>query len=243
MKTLFTILGLFVVLTIKAEHIDGPANIRFEPKGELKFSINDNQYVYAYEAKNDWFEIMLTALVRKSDLLNVNTIKPNSDLFDYKYQKIGVTKPNIDISGYWIETDSSDWIEIMIYGFTHKNNIRPESILEREVERIINNELYNNLTEMYNKFDFREYAVDEYYVYIAYDVSDPWMSADFRMMIYCDRNKKIIGIANKGRELDLNNKLESTIDRGYKMQYIHLLSDNKREEFEKKMTDNFKYRD
>jgi hypothetical protein len=243
MKKLLVIILLFVCHLSKADNIDGPANVRDTVKGTVILSIDDNQYVYAYEMKNDWYKIMLTAFVKKSDLLDNRTIKSNVNLYNHEKEVKGQTKSSIDIYGLWQNTESEDWIEVMIYGYSYKGNIRPESILERAVEKAINGGKSEDLEQVIGKFGFNEYKVDDYYVYTVYDAEDPWLSADFRMMMYFDSDRKLIGIANKGIELKITNKLESKIDRNYRMQYLNLLPESERQEFEEKMTRYFAGRD
>lgn len=243
MKHLLVIVLLCISSVLNAENIDGPANVRDTIKGTVIFSIEDNEYVYAYEIKNDWYKIMVTAFVKKSDLLDNSTI--NSDVYLYNFDKEvkGQTKSTIDIFGHWQHTANDDWIEVMIYGYTYKGNIRPESILERAVEKAIVNGSWNDLASIIESFGFTEYKIDNYYVYTVYDASDPWMSADFRMMMYFDSKRKLIGIANKGRELNIKPELESKIDRNYRMQYLNPLPENERKVFEEKMTSYFAGRD
>nr|WP_321406449.1 hypothetical protein [uncultured Carboxylicivirga sp.] len=243
MKKLLIIILFFICHLSKAANIDGPANVRDTIKGNVILSVEDNQYVYAYEMKNNWHKVMLTAFVKKSDLLDNLTIKPNVNLYNSNQEIKGQTKSSIDISGLWQNTDTEDWIEVMIYGFTYKGNIKPETILERAIEKAISSGTSSNLNQVIGLFGFNEYKVDNYYVYTVYDAEDPWLSADFRMMIYFDSDKKIIGIANKGRALNIANKLESKIDRNYRMQYLNPLSENERKEFEEKMTRYFAGRD
>jgi len=243
MKKTIVIIFLFLSYFVKAENIDGPANVRDTIKGTVILSIEDNEYVYAYEDENGWFKIMLTAFVKKSDLIDNRTINSNANLYDYQRNIKGQTKLNIDISGLWQNTESEDWIEVMIYGYTYKGNIRPVTILERAVEKAIDNGTKNDLETVIGTFGFNEYKVDNFYVYTVYDTDDPWMSADFRMIMYFDSDKKLIGVANKGRKLKINNKLESKIDRNYRMQYLNHLPENERKEFEEKMTRYFAGRD
>lgn len=243
MKKILIIILLCISCLSKADNIDGPANVRDTIKGTVILSIEDNQYVYAYEMKNNWFKILLTAFIKKSDLLDNRTIKSNVNLYNHNKEVKGQTKSSIDIYGLWQNTDSEDWIEVMIYGYTFKGNIRPESILERAVEKALNTGSSWELEQVIGAFGFSEYKVDNFYVYTIYDAEYPWLSADFRMMMYFDSDKKIIGIANKGRELKIANKLESKIDRNYRMQYLNTLPENERMEFEEKMTRYFAGRD
>lgn len=243
MKYFLLITFGFVSLFSRAAFIDGPANVRQTPNGKLLFTVADSQYVYANEPEDGWFKIMLLARIKKVDLKNNFILKADSKIYDIDGSIIGVVKNDLEIKGNHIKVKDTSVLEVMFHGFTFKGNIRPESILEREVERIVNNEQFEEVPTLLTRFNFTAFEIGEYHVYTKYDASDPWLSADFRMMIYCDNKNNLIGVANIGRELKLNNKMETTIDRGYRMQYIMLLENSERKEFEELMTNYFSSRD
>ncbi len=237
----------FLIIPIafaNAEIIDGPANVRDKPNGDIAYSLEDDQYVYAYEPINNWFKITVTAIIRVEDLKNDSLISKDAILYDYDFQTPkGVTKSVLNISGYTTETEDENFIEVMLFGYTFKNNIKVSSILEREIERTINNSLFEELTELKKKFDFYEHKVGEYIVWTTYDWEVPWGSADFRMMIYFNSERQIIGVANKGRKLTLRNKSESTIDRNYRIQYLVDMNKEDQKNFSEAMTRAFAGRD
>ncbi len=231
---------LAINFNLYTESIDGPANIRNKPQGQVIFSIEDNQFVSASELTNNWYRIMFTAFVKVESIRNNTIINVDSELYSSDFKtKVGIVKAEYNISGYYIESDNSDFIEVMLFGYTFKSNIRLESILEREIERVLSSGNKLDLIEVYERFGFYESEVENYKVWITYDNDDPWGSPDFRMMIYCDKNNNVIGIANKGRKLKLDTVAESNIDRNYRMQYLINLSEAERIKFEKLMTEAF----
>lgn len=240
---IFLILFNLLFINVMAANIDGPANLRDKPNGRLICSINDNQYVYAYDPKNNWFKITVNVKIKKSDMPDKNEI-PSGVMFYGNDLKaiIGSTKAIIT-DEFIIGPSKDDFFDIAITCYTYKNNLKPGSLLERELERIISTDSYHELKGFYEKFDFRENEVDEYTVWYTYDTPSPWHYNDFRIIIYFDSDKNIIGIANINRRLQLNNILESTIDRNYRMQYLQLPNGMERTEFEEKMTRAFAARD
>ena len=246
MRNSLSILLLLIVplINTKAEIIDGPANVREQPNGVINYVLNNNQYVYAHELSDNWFKLTVTALVKKEDLQNDTLISKGALLYGQDYATpIGNTESRLNISGYTMETENEDFIEVMLFGYTFKNNIKVESILEREVERILNHSILEDLPILKKKFNFNEYQVGEYYVWTTYDWENPWGSADFRMMIYFNSDKKIIGVANINRKLSIKKKSESTIDRNYRMQYIIDMPEKEQKIFEDLMTRAFATRD
>jgi hypothetical protein len=227
-----------------AENIDGPANIRANPQGKIIFSLEDNEYVYAYELEDNWYKIMVTAMVKLKDLKNDTIIKPNVKLYNYDFStEIGIVKSELNIADYFIESGDSEFVEVMIYGFTFKSNIKPESVLEREIERAIEGNNIKELSNIYDKFNFYQHELEKFNVWTTYEGDSPWGSSDFRMIIYCDKNDQIIGVASKKKNFKLNCKSESTIDRNYRMLYLIDMSEIEKRKFEDYMTKAFAMRD
>jgi len=223
--------------------INGPANVRLSPNGPVILFLNDGEYVYADELKNNWFEIMINVKFKCSDLIDGKFVSEGTKIYKMDNRTIiGEVKSRIDISEWLSLNPSSDFLETIIYGLTFKSNIYKNSILEREVERLINSNQLKTMDSL-SAFNFNRYEVDEYIVWTTYDYSSPYASADFRMMIYFDLKGVLIGVANNNRRLDLVNKLETKIDRGFRMQYINLLPEKERILFEEKTTNFFQFRD
>ena len=127
---------IFILLAINlnsfAELIDGPANIRIKPQGQVIYSIEDNLFVSASELTNNWYRITFTAFVKVENLRNDTIINVDSELYSSDFKtKVGIVKADYNISGYYIDSANSDFIEVMLLGYTFKSNVRPESILER----------------------------------------------------------------------------------------------------------------
>jgi len=243
MKFTLTFFLFFLCFYSCSATINGPANIRISSNEKVILLLNDQEYVYAYELKNHWFEILINISFKSSDLVEGRYLIEGTKIYKKDNRTIvGEIKSKIDISEYLINNPSNEFSETIIYGFTFESNINSISILERKVENLINSNQLKSMDSL-QTFNFNRYEVDEYVVWTFYDYSSPYASVDFRMIIYFDLKGVLIGVANRNRKLELKNKLESKIDRGYRMQYINLLPEKERILFEERMTNYFQNRD
>ena len=232
------------ILPAQAEEIDGPANVRDKPNGKLLFSIEDGQHVYASELVNNWSQIILVANVRLVDLKNDTILYKNSKLYADDFQTvIGTSLTDFNIAANAVDADNDDFVKVALRGYTYSGNIKPASVLERRVEQAVNPKTTtSSLQALKGDFLFNFYEdVEGFDVWTVYENSSPFMSNDFRMMIYFESSGSIIGIACH-RKLNLKAKTTSSIDRNYKMYYINPPSIDQKV-FEKLMTDAFAVRD
>jgi hypothetical protein len=109
---------------IIGERIDGPANIRDQINGKLLFSLNDHTLVSCTSLKNDWYQIGLLMDVdaNQSGMLDIS--EGRKIRVDGK--EVGEIKS--DMTVYTGTDGEKSWAELI--GYTHKDNIKPESIIE-----------------------------------------------------------------------------------------------------------------
>ena len=179
MKTSIIILFLFINIAI-SEIVDGPANVRHKPNGKLKIQLNDSTWLYAKELEQDWFNIMVTAFVRSEDIINDCYLKNGTVLYykDFKTSK-GKTLDTVNVCSWYQDVYKyPNYYEVMIHGYTHSVNIHTESIIEREIEEVINNPDISALKKVLKKFKISEYQIENYSVYTYAEWSDPWATCD-----------------------------------------------------------------
>lgn len=115
------------------ERIDGPANVRDKPSGELMFELFDNVMVDVSEQKKGWHKVELLIELEKAKFKKseVNYITPGTPIIrDGK--KIGEIKTSIEVIPF--EIYGSSTLHAELTGFTHHDNIKPYSIIERSIE-------------------------------------------------------------------------------------------------------------
>ena len=173
-KPVSIILTLFIILFgcgseepkkyFEGEFIDGPANIRLKPNGRKIFSLHDSIQVETTPELNGWCEIGAVVKV-DNDLIQKELfcLAPNSDIINPNGDIIGKTYDTA-----WFTMDWGDSLAI-INGFTHIQNLKPNSIPERKLEHIIHSGKINPLAVE----DFiREFRFEDYESTISKDIKE-----------------------------------------------------------------------
>jgi uncharacterized protein YcfL len=130
------------------ERIDGPANIRDSINGKILFELYDNALVETSLITNNWHTIGLYVKV-DSFQVKKGYIEPNKNLIDENGNVIGRTKDTVNLimdgKDYWL-----------IWGETFKENIKPESIPELELKKLIEAEKIdsNKINHFVRNFNF-----------------------------------------------------------------------------------------
>jgi hypothetical protein len=136
-KTLLIGILLISQISINAqEFIDGPANIRNTPKGEIILSIDDNVNIEVWENTEDWYKIVVIGYIKESSLKNKILLK-DSEIYDNKLKKIGKAITDLDISGNFEESEIEGYLHVLIVGYTFRTNIKELTIDEIKLNKQI----------------------------------------------------------------------------------------------------------
>lgn len=139
MRVFMCLAFLMLYCSVFAEKINGPANLRRVPKGDVVISLKDGVQVYIEKKNDDWFKVIFIAYVSEDhDQFNQN-VNAGVELFDCRGKSIGKTvKPFSDFEYF----EEGNRVGLLITLYTYKNNIVESSILENEVVKLIkSNEL------------------------------------------------------------------------------------------------------
>lgn len=233
-------LGL-ISISAFAEKIDGPANIRTEPKGELKFSLNDKVDIECTEFKNDWCEILVTIKLTKEQY-NTNPLifKKGTKLYNLQGKEIGETLVDLKVSSKMTTGGAPgvpNWYASELYGYTFKSNIRPESIVEPILTDLIklnkSNLTFEILKNHLTEFQYTDGLVIPDYdfltTYMIYEnsIDDPSPLDRIRLVF---ENDALIAIIHS-RELDLPDFKTYEIERGRKLTIIKQFADKENADF------------
>lgn len=250
--SLVLVLILLHAVSAWAELIDGPANVRSAPNGDILFSLeNDTEVDVSHygSADNKWLFINKTALFSKLDTANLEettpqrmrdfmagmltlkgTIKAGAKLIDEKYgMPVGETKSSFAVQ----ISRSQGLMRATLTGYTYKDNLR--GVIEREVERMINSKT-NPLTSssLRKHMDVYHYVhwfkKDHMDSYLAYESSydDPSPGARVILIFYDDVLSAIIF----SRDMSFKSYESKRIDRDYSMVYVEIVEKDKKDEIE-----------
>ncbi|HYG03616.1 MAG TPA: hypothetical protein VD927_14305 [Chryseosolibacter sp.] len=154
-----TLIAWFVFLTAVsafAERIDGPANIRSKVKGEIILSLNDDVKVEVGELENDWYKILISIVLTEEQYKN-DIVKKGTKLYNGEKKEIGVALQDLNIDASYAGGGGAGipkWYHGEVYGYTFKFNIKPESIVEPVLSKLVlsNKQLTLNVFQDHLKY-------------------------------------------------------------------------------------------
>jgi hypothetical protein len=221
-----------------AERIDGPANIRQEIKGEIIFSLNDNVEVDIGELTNDWYELVVSLRLTEKQFVS-GLIKKGEKLYSGKGE-IGVALKDLSLSSKYSGGGAPGvpkWYGVDIYGYTFKGNIRPESIVEPAISKLIESNSQKLSIQAFKKhMDYFGYVdglkikdLEKYETYMIYEsILDDISPLDRIRLIFDDEN--LIAVVHS-RDLTIKNFETIPIERGRKLTLIKNFSPDEKEIF------------
>lgn len=242
MKKMKKIVIIFLLLAVQynslAGIVDGPANIRTSPNGEIICTVQDLREVYVYELEDDWYKIQITGRVKKADLVN-DTLLANTRIFENDLTTItGTTITSIVLEENYYPTSDTYYL-VSFFGYTHKDNIKSNSIIERELERIIKTSDYNEMDSFLRTFNLHKDQLSDYVLWYAEDNSSIYGNPDPRLILYFNMQNELIAIANHTRKLELNSTKESEINGFFRLQYLVEMPLEECEKFETQANEYF----
>ena len=137
------VLLISIVNCGKAEVIDGPANFRVKPNGQVLLSLIDGTKVECMPLENNWFEVSFTIRLTKSQYDNQYEVKRGDKLYDGKGNLVTIALADIPsalaISSTYGGAPSNPKVyEMEIRGYVSQSNIKETSIPENALNAIIN---------------------------------------------------------------------------------------------------------
>lgn len=197
---------------IIGERIDGPANIRNKPNGDILFELNDNALVeVSSKPENDWYEVLVYADIDYNEfgmdsILKDRPIIVNNDTIGK------VTKTHYVSTG-----QGGNFAYAMLYGFTHKNNIKPETVIETIFKKNLtdNGRYFSSWKRFIETFKLDNDAVgyeafESFYNY-ENSIEDP--SPGFRIVLLF-KKQRLIGLIHS-RELQIENTVTHKLNWSY----------------------------
>ncbi len=225
----YLVLVFLLTAQLHAELIDGPANVREKANGKLLFELNDSTYVEASENRNDWHYITLLVRIKYDDMIaepgDDYMVKPNAPIYSENGGQIGVAKTEFFAYGLW--KSDSVYADVVIWGYTFKNNIYKDSIAEYDLQTILDNSDGKldvaSFEPYFEKHRFEKGFDEDGFLTYSKHGPDLIASPDWRvMLIFYER--ELIGIMYQNR-LDIKHyKLIEDI-RSHKIVFFENASD------------------
>lgn len=222
---------------ILGERIDGPANLRDSIKGKVILSIEDNQGVECSEISRDWYQVGLVVPLTKEQFDSYSIKKGEKIYSDGELICTAIEDIELWMTDENQGEDTTVKYVGIIGGYTYKNNIKLESIPERELEKILNSKttLTKGKFDWYLKnFNFEEHGLqiegfektEQYMIYGTW-IDDP--SPIDRIRLVFDANELIAVIHE--RPLNMNGKKSYDLVRTQELLVIKDFSEKELKKF------------
>lgn len=194
------------------ERIDGPANIRDAINGQLLFTLYDHTLVNCTALKNNWYTVGLLMDIGKGEAGIKEVKKGRKIMMDGK--EVGELKADMEV--YTGSNDKEAWAELI--GYTHKDNIKPESIIENALAAYLSKIEGDRTSGKYQNF-IRQFDLEKsdqfegYTLYYTYEnwIDDPSPMWRIALVFQKDRLVSIL----HARPLKAGNTTKHKIGRGF----------------------------
>lgn len=162
------ILSLFCVFVLESyaqkwvgEVINGPANIRDSVSGKIYFSLNDSVFVDNSDLNNNWLVVGL--MIKPTDVqLKKGIIEIGEKLLDASNDTIGIAISEIPLGSFPLTSEKDSITYEYLIGYTYKNNIKLESLLENILISYLKINLkYGNYFELKSFIELNEFELME----------------------------------------------------------------------------------
>lgn len=197
-------------LIVVGERVDGPANVRNEPNGDLIFELDDNAVIQIVDTDDEWVKISAHCWMDASQY-EAATIQSGANLYDQNKRKFGAALASL--SPLLMEESEGEGYAY-IEGYTHRDNIRPESLIENDLATYIakngrNKSAFETFIGRYKlQAESRHLDYDGYFIYENW-ITDP--SPGYRiLLLFKDENLK--GIYHS-RDLELEDATTYDLER------------------------------
>jgi hypothetical protein len=193
------------------ERIDGPANVRDAVNGKLLFSLEDHVLVACTPLEGDWYKVGVQMEIKKEEFGIDRLQKGRKILVDGK--EVGEILAETEVV---TGMGKHAWAELI--GYTHKDNIKPSSIIENVLQSYLQTDGNSRMMQDFKPFiqQFELELTDQfegYQIYYNYEnwIEDP--SPMWRIGLVFQENK-LVAILHS-RPLSIPNTENHPLDRGF----------------------------
>lgn len=213
---------------ILGERIDGPANIRVKPNGEILFELNDNVLVESTPLdSNGWYQVMVYADLDAGDL-EIDSIEKDREII-IENDTVGKVLKSHPVS----TGQRTGWTYAMLYGYTHKKNIKPKTIIEKVFKESLlkNGRNKINWKDFIRTFDLDTNAMNysEFDTYYNYENSIEDPSPGFRLVLLFENNNLIGFVHSRG--IQTKNSIIHKLEKDYFVTFFNDADNAKQNKF------------
>ncbi|MCR9172765.1 MAG: hypothetical protein NXI10_09750 [bacterium] len=212
---------------IYSERIDGPANIRSSPNGPVLFSLNEDVVIDVGLEIDGWYNVLYYADLKYQEF-GLDSIEVGRPIINGT-DTVGIIKASHSISTG--QAGKSTWA--ILYGFTHKNNIKPESIIENQINKKIQTKdwSFDNWNEIITLFDLELFAIsdDEISTYSKNESTAIDFSPGLRILLIFDKDQ-LVGIIHS-RKINNEGMSMHSVIRGLKVSFVEEYPKKKQHDF------------
>lgn len=194
---------------IIGERINGPANIRNKPNGDILFELHDNVLVdVTKEPENDWYQVLIYADI-EYDEFGLDSISKNRPIVIDNDTVGSIMQTNAISTG-----QGRDLSYAMLYGYTHMSNIKPETVIETAFKKNLlqNGRSFATWKSFIKSFNLDTNAVgySRFQTFYNYEntLDDP--SPGFRIVLLFE-NRQLIGLIHS-REIKMEKARTHKLD-------------------------------
>lgn len=187
---------------IIGERIDGPANILSKPNGEILFELYDNTLVEVNtKPENGWYQVLVYADIGYNEY-GMDSILKNRPIIVDK-DTIGKV-----LKSHFVSTGKGrNFAYAMLYGYTHKNNIKPETVIETIFKRNLAEQgrafaSWKGFIQTF-KLDKGAVGYDQFDSFFNYENSIEDPSPGYRMVLLFEK-QNLVGFIHS-REIQISN--------------------------------------
>lgn len=200
------------------ERIDGPANVREASGGAILYSLRNGANVQCGMLENGWYEVTTYVQLTKEQY-EAGAIPAGTNLRDDQNRIIGRTMA--EVSSVRDDVTDDGRYFALLYDYTHKDNIRPESMLEHKFKAY-----FLTVGDRFYYKQFQEFIDDDlseesdqfpgYIVRFAYQnwVVDPSPGARLALIFEDKQEQRLVAVKHS-RPLQLPGMTDHDLGRGY----------------------------
>jgi len=202
---------------IQSERIDGPANSRDAINGKLLFSLNENVPVITADSSEKWYMIALTLDLTKPQF--DSRIIPKGTFLHSNGMEVGKAKVDLHLGDTIREGDD---LKGIIMGYTSIQNIKPATLPENVLSRLLTDSSTLNLAQLHDfikGFHFVKSQMGHYPTF-ELDGGIVYGGAVFiRLLLVFDKDNRLMGIIHL-RQLPLAAVERHSLNRGYEFSVL-----------------------